>query len=254
MKLMHYIKPNWPALPHVKACTTTRSAPGFSQTPFQHFNIADHTGDESENVEKNRVLLHKDLNLPEEIIWLNQVHGTHAVAIDHQTQTPEADACFTQKTNKVCAVMTGDCLPLLVCNQDGTEIAAIHAGWRGLLAGVIENTLQHLQSKPESLMVWLGPAIGPNHFEINDQIRSDFLAKNPKFTSGFIARDPNRWFADLFVLARITLMNQGVTAVYGGDYCTYSDAENFYSYRRDGGVTGRMASLIWLEPLSKISI
>ncbi len=241
-----YLIPNWPAPMQIKAYVTTRAIQGFSKTPFANFNLADHVEEPIETVLQNRQQLIEDLNLPTQPVWLEQIHGHTAVSLDQQSAHLQADASYTGSTNKICSILTADCLSILICNQLGTEVAAIHAGWRGLLSGVIENTINKLSSNPATLLAWLGPAIGPNHFEVNEAIRADFLQKNSLFEPGFHLRQQEHWFADIFQLARITLNHSGVTAVYGGNHCTYSDSENFYSYRRDRQITGRMASLIWI--------
>ena len=161
---------------------------------------------------------------------------------------------YTQRHSQVCAIFTADCLPILVCNQSGTEVAAIHAGWRGLLAGVIDNALHCFKSSPQQLLAWIGPGIGPDHFEVNADIRKDYVTRHPDFAEGFFQKE-GRWFADLYHLAKINLAQCGVTAVYGGDFCTYCDSERFYSYRRDRNIEqkGKLMSLIWLESFTKKS-
>ena len=157
---------------------------------------------------------------------------------------PRADAAFTSVKNKVCVVMTADCLPMLICNQQGTQVAAAHAGWRGLHAGVIEATLEKFSDSPQKLLVWLGPAIGPDAFEVGEEVRNAFLQDMPDANMAFRTNRPGHWLADIYMLARLRLQRYGVESIYGGNFCTYSDRERFYSYRRDGK-TGRMASLIW---------
>lgn len=249
-----YIIPDWPAPENVHAYQTTRLG-GFSLSPFHSFNLGTHVNDAPENVEKNRRKLREELSLPNEPFWLEQVHGN--ICVDAQngelenkaprSHPPKADASFTRQAGQVCIVMTADCLPILVCSRDGKEIAAIHAGWRGLYNGVITEALKHFKSEPSSLMAWLGPAIGPDICELNAEIRLDFVQKNEENEGAFNVREPNHWFADLYELARIELRHFGISDIYGGEFCTYRDSELFFSHRRDQGKTGRMASMIWLS-------
>lgn len=213
------IIPNWPAPTWVRAAVSTKQS------------------------EKN---FFEDLQLTQPPCWLHQIHGNQVANVDHYSgEKPKADAGYTQTRLQVCAVITADCLPILICDQQGAEVAAIHAGWRGLLAGVIDNTLHCFKSDPQQLLAWIGPGIGPDHFEVNAEIRHDYVTRHPDFAAGFFQNEQH-WFADLYHLARINLQQCGVTAVFGGGFCTYCDSERFYSYRRDHGVTGRLTSLIWL--------
>ncbi len=247
-----FIIPEWPAPKNVRAAQTTRLN-GFSTESFSSLNLGEHVNDFPENVEKNRFKLQQELNLPSAPFWLQQVHGNSVHIIESGEQRgsgrdiipPIADASFTRETGQVCIIMTADCLPVLLCSKDGSEIAAIHAGWRGLLNGVIANTLSCFKSPPSEIIAWLGPAIGPDICELNNEIRVDFLNNNGENEAAFHAREADRWFADLYELARISLRKFGLTEIYGGNYCTYRDSELFYSHRRDKGKTGRMASLIW---------
>lgn len=190
-------------------------------------------------------------HLPQQPYWLNQTHSTDVVSLVGQShdgkQLPAADASVTQMTGQVCLVMTADCLPLLICDKAGTQVAAIHAGWRGLLDGIIENTIAKLSAAPTDLLVWLGPAISQAHFQVGNEVRDAFITYDPQASKAFIA-DGDKWLADLYLLARQRLQTLAVntTDIYGGDYCTYQQTERFYSYRRDGQ-TGRQASLIYLE-------
>lgn len=243
-----FLKANWPAPRNIHALTTQKMG-GVSQNGFAFFNLADHVGDDPDNVKRNREMLKTELALINEPIWLQQTHSTIAVAALPANRECEADASFTDQTNQICAVLTADCLPILVCNQAGTEVAAIHAGWRGLCHGVMEATLQQLASAPEELLVWLGPAISAAHYEVGNEVREQFLAADSSASAGFRPSVNQRWLADLFALARMRLEKLGVppSAIYGGDYCSYSNKDLFYSYRRDGAKTGRMASLIWIS-------
>lgn len=237
---MELILPDWPAPPNVRACTTTRDG-GVSVGPYASLNLGDHVGDDPAHVTENRARLRRELALPAEPLWLTQVHGI-AVA-GGEGGCADASVAFAPGT--VCTVMTADCLPLLLCDRAGTRVAAVHAGWRGLLAGVIEAALARLAVPGGELLVWLGPAIGPESFEVGEEVRTAFMAEDAAASAAFRPSPGGRWLADIYALARLRLARSGVAAVYGGDLCTYSDAARFYSYRRDG-VTGRMASLIWL--------
>lgn len=240
-----WITPNWPAPANVRSLITTRSG-GVSAAPYASLNLGDHAGDNLEHVAQNRALL--NAHLPAEPKWLKQVHGI-AVADACATGT-EADASVAFQAGEVCAVLTADCLPVLLCDQSGTVVGAAHAGWRGLLNGVIEATAAAMQVPPSSLLAYLGPAIGPQAFEVGDEVRAAFVSADPQATSAFSPSDrqadTQRWLADIYWLARLRLERLGVAGVYGGGLCTFTDAERFFSYRRDA-VTGRMASLIWLE-------
>jgi YfiH family protein len=242
-----YLIPDWPAPENVRAFSTTRLN-GCSTDPFSSFNLGAHVHDSPENVAKNRMKLEAELALPSSPFWLEQVHGNSVHIVEASKMEPfppKADASITQEVGPVCIVMTADCLPILLCSRNGNEVAAVHAGWRGLLNGVIDNTLSQFKSAPSEIMAWLGPAIGPEIFEINEEILVDFLNNNVDNEAAFCAREPNRWFADLYELARIRLRQFGVCDIFGGNFCTYRDSELFFSHRRDKGKTGRMASLIW---------
>ena len=248
------IVPQWSAPANVHAATTTRAG-GVSQEPFDSLNVAGHVGDEATSVATNRQRLAEALMLPEKPHWLSQVHGTGVVELDEGSiGLPEADASMTQEPGCVCAVLTADCLPVLFCDRAGTRVAAAHAGWRGLAAGVLESTIEALGVPGDEILAWLGPAIGPQFFEVGEEVYQAFVERNPEASSAFVpsiksadAGKKGHWLADLYQLARIRLKNAGVTSIYGGGFCTFEDRERFYSFRRDGE-TGRMASLIWLEP------
>ncbi|MHB1947934.1 MAG: peptidoglycan editing factor PgeF [Gammaproteobacteria bacterium] len=241
-----FIEPNWPAPKHVKAYTSLRSG-GMSQTPFDQFNLGDHVGDDPKIVAANREILKNSLQLPNDPIWIQQVHGINVVKAALENKECSADASYTNENHQVCAVLTADCLPILLCDRKGTHVAAIHAGWRGLLNGVIEATLSTMNLDNHEILAWLGPAIGPKHFEVGDEVRDAFFNRDSQAHIAFKPSPNQRWMADLYALARLRLLNNGVNAIYGGDYCTYTDANLFYSYRRDGGKTGRMATLIWIN-------
>jgi len=238
------IYPNWPAAAHVKAVTTTRSG-GVSNAPYDSLNLADQVGDAAGAVQENRLSIQHQLHLPRRPVWLNQVHGDTVVDAANSGERPCADASFTDQTQVVCAVLSADCLPVLFCDRRGTRVAAAHAGWRGLAAGVLESTVQALDTAPGRLMAWLGPAIGPGAFAVGGEVRKVFVEQHAEAAGAFLARPHGHWLADLCQLARIRLRASGVTALYGGGFCTFADRQRFYSYRREG-VTGRMASLIWM--------
>jgi polyphenol oxidase len=239
-----WIIPDWPAPERVRAVITTRVG-GHSRPPYSSLNLADHVDDNPETVAANRAILFEKLALPSEPLWLEQVHGCDVVAAGGDSCS--ADASTSDTPGQVCVVMTADCLPLLICNRTGTRVAAVHAGWRGLAAGVIEAALQCFPEQGEELLVWLGPAIGPDRFELGDEVRERFLISNPADQDAFVALGSGKWLADIYQLARNRLRAAGVGYIGGGGYCTVTDAERFFSYRRDG-ITGRMASLIWIEP------
>ncbi|MDP2169442.1 MAG: peptidoglycan editing factor PgeF [Rhodocyclaceae bacterium] len=242
-----FIIPDWPAPPHVRALVTTRLG-GVSSAPFASFNLGDHVGDAPEAVAANRRRLRQ--HLPAEPVWLQQVHGNRC--IDAQlaaTATPtgvapEADAAFTRASGVVCAVLTADCLPVLLCDEDGSTVAAAHAGWRGLADGVLESTVAALGQPGERLMAWLGPAIGPDNFEVGGEVRAAFITHDRRAAEAFVAKPDGKWLCNIYLLARQRLAALNIRRTASADFCTVSDTERFYSYRRDG-VTGRMASLIW---------
>ncbi len=242
---MQALRPDWPAPPWVRACTTTRPG-GVSTGAYAGLNLADHVGDNPRRVAENRALVRLALDLPAEPRWLSQVHGCEVVPAADAAPGATADASVTRESGVVCAVLTADCLPLLMCDRRGRTAAAVHAGWRGLAGGVVERTLDALGEAPADLLVWLGPAIGPDAFEVGPEVRAAFLDSDPAAAAAFRRGPGDRWRADLYALARARLARAGVTRVYGGGVCTFADPDRFYSYRRDG-VTGRMASLIWLE-------
>ncbi len=243
--LCGWIEPGWPAPPGICALTTLRRG-GYSQQPFDGLNLGDHVGDAPAAVVKNRQLLYQSLKLPSEPTWLTQVHGVDVIEAGVVPEGWKADAQFTHTPGQVCAVLTADCLPLLLCNRAGDRVAAVHAGWRGLAGGVIEAALKRIAAPGDEVMAWLGPAIGPDCFEVGAEVRDTFLQHDPEANAAFVSNRPGHWLADIYLLARLRLKGCGVTAVWGGDCCTVTDRERFYSYRRDGR-TGRMATLIWIE-------
>lgn len=238
-----FLQPDWPAPESIHAATTLRNG-GFSQDHYASFNLAMHVGDDPILVRQNRELMRSLLQLPSEPVWLNQVHSNIAVEAGSGLQTPTADASFIAQPGVVCVVLTADCLPVLACSRDGQKIAAIHAGWRGLLDGVITNTVQKLETT--DVFIWLGPAIGPLQFEVGSEVRSAFINKSPVYAAAFQPKAEGKWLADIYRLARSELAMLGVYDVYGGDCCTVTDNERFFSYRRDNPC-GRMATLIWRD-------
>lgn len=246
-----FIRADWPAPTHIIAGCSTRLG-GFSQPPFDSLNLATHVGDNALLVDKNRQQLFEFLNMPPQILWLQQVHGTEVCsADDNSTDSACADAIISQQAQRVCLVLTADCLPLLVCNTSGSCVAAIHAGWRGLLNGIIEKTIKKCHCDPASLLVWMGPAISAQVYEVGDEIRTAFIQQNAIAEQAFTVSRPQHWLMDLILLASQRLHHIGVTAIYGGEFCSYREHNKFFSYRRDG-TTGRMASLIWINPESQI--
>ncbi len=240
----HCIIPDWPAPPNVRAVQTTRRG-GVSVAPYDTLNLGAHVGDAPFAVARNRQLLTE--LLPSEPVWLNQVHGT--AVIDTEAAgcgTPQADACISRNKGAVCVIMTADCLPVLLCDEQGTVVGAAHAGWRGLCEGVIERTVGAMKVPPSSLMAWLGPAIGPTAFEVGGEVREAFIARQAQAAEAFVpARENNKYLADLYLLARQRLHALGITRIHGGGFCTCTDRERFFSHRRDG-VSGRMGTFIWL--------
>lgn len=247
MSSVEILQPDWPAPLHVHARATTRAG-GFSGASWAGLNLGDHVGDDPDSVRRNRELLRAAVNLPGDPAWLQQVHGTAVIAAA-TAHSPVADASWTTRRGVVCAILTADCLPVLFCNRAGTHVAAAHAGWRGLAAGVLESTVAWLAAggaRPDALLAWLGPAIGPASYEVGSDVRDAFLRADPAADSAFRPVRPGHWLLDLYAAARLRLRRAGVTAIHGGELCTLADPQRFYSHRRDG-VTGRQASLIWLE-------
>jgi YfiH family protein len=241
------IVPDWPAPLGVRALITPRAG-GVSGGAYAGLNLGMRSGDAIADVARNRASLRR--HLPAEPLWLRQVHGTTVVDVGDGDENPEADAALVRRPKAVCAVLTADCLPLLLCDDQGTVVAAAHAGWRGLCAGVIEQTLRAMDRPPAALLAYLGPAIGPRAYEVGAEVRAAFTAADqadePESEAAFAPGKPGKFYADLYALARQRHAQSGVARIYGGACCTYTERERFYSYRRDGA-TGRMASLIWME-------
>jgi len=240
-----WIDADWPAPRCVRALSTTRLG-GLSRAPYDSLNLALHVGDDPQAVLRNRQWLARRLGLPSEPAWLTQVHGCTLVRVGVQPSECEGDASYAEGPGSVCAVLTADCLPILLCDRSGSRVAAVHAGWRGLAAGVIEAAVAGFPDPAGNLLAWMGPAIGPQAFEVGDDVLRAFAATDPWCEQAFRAHR-GRWLADIFALARRRLELLGVGFIGGGDLCTVSDPARFYSYRRDS-ITGRMASLIWIDP------
>jgi len=254
MSAVAWMEPEWAAPPGVRALCTKRGG-GASAAPFESLNLGAHVGDAAGAVLENRARLRKAARMPTEPRWLSQVHGIEVADLDSAVGIPVADAAVSARAGTVCAVLTADCLPVLLSTADGAVVGAVHAGWRGLAAGVIETALQALRARAApgiGIQAWMGPAIGPGHFEVGAEVRTAFLQQDPAAAEAFAPNDAGRWQCDLYALARLRLQRQGVGAITGGGLCTYDDAADFYSHRRDvqhlgHAGTGRMASLIWRD-------
>ncbi|QLE10515.1 peptidoglycan editing factor PgeF [Pseudoalteromonas shioyasakiensis] len=237
------ITPAWTAPKTVSAISTTRKG-GGSFAPFDSFNLGLHVGDDEQAVLANRALLAS--HLPNPAVWLNQVHSSDVVVVDERCDLSlvhSADALYTNKVKQPLAIMTADCLPVLLCSNSGNEIAAVHGGWRGLSQGILAKTISHFKVPTSDIIAWLGPAIGPLQFEVGQEVKDCFCSQNPLHELAFTAKH-EKYMADIYLLARQQLAQLGVANISGGEYCTVSDKSQFFSYRRDGQ-TGRMASLIW---------
>ena len=244
-----WIAPDWPAPAAVRALTTTRRLPGNSAAPFDAFNLGLRSGEDPDIVRANRDLLARAFALPSAPRWLHQVHGNRSLRLSEEIpeDEPEADAAFTVQPSAVLAILSADCMPILVCAKDGLEVAAIHAGWRGLTLGVIGSCIGRMRTPPANLLAWLGPAIGAASYEVGDDVRSAFVTQSESARDAFVASRPGHWHCDLYALARQQLAALGVTQIYGGGFDTFADPR-FYSYRRDAAHSGRFASLIWIQP------
>jgi polyphenol oxidase len=237
-----WIIPRWPAPPNVRALITTRAG-GASQGPYASLNLGLRTGDDPQSVAANRAQL--EALLPQPPRWLRQVHGATVVEADSLSDAPEADAAVARRAGTVCGVLVADCIPVLLADRAGTTVAVAHAGWRGLAAGVIENTVERMGVAPRELVAYLGPGIGPKAFEVGPDVRDAFIGRDARSEPAFAPHTAGKWLADLFLLARLALRRAGVADVHGGGYCTHTEAGRFFSYRRER-TTGRMAALVWL--------
>jgi hypothetical protein len=241
-----WLIPDWPAPAAVRALSTLRGG-GVSEPPYATLNLGDHVGDAATAIAENRRALRAAAELPSEPAWLEQVHGICVRDLDSAELVGPADAAVTRQPGRICAILTADCLPVLLAAESGDRVGAAHAGWRGLAAGVIEAAVTALGTPPRELLAWLGPAIGPRHFEIGAEVRDSLLHGDPAGESAFEPNSRGRFMADIDALARSRLIRLGVERIYGGGECTYTDRDKYFSHRRDGR-TGRQATLIWLEP------
>ena len=243
------IYPDWPMAANVRAIVTTREGPAPAKDSPYGFNVGTRCGDDPAAVARNRTVLRDALALPAEPFWLHQVHGTAvlriAQGVARDGPEPEADAVVTSEPDVVLAIQTADCLPVLFCAEDGSEIAAAHAGWRGLAAGVLEATLGAMQSERVRIVAWLGPAIAARSYEVGAEVRDAFLAHDSAAAAAFAATRPGHWQCDLYALARQRLRAAGITRACGGGFDTFGDPR-LHSYRRDGAMSGRMVSLLWM--------
>ena len=230
---MKFITANWPAPANIKACTTLRT--GWGEGKYDPADL------------HKRAALKDLLSLPNDPIWINQTHSNIALEAVPANKDSIADASYTTEPNTVCVVLTADCLPVFICNKQGTQIAVIHAGWRGLANNIIESTINAMRLSAEDALVWLGPAIGPDRFEVGRDVYDAFVSRHAESANAFVSKPAEKWLANLYALAKIRLKQRGITQVYGGDYCTYSQDELFFSYRRDKNTAGRMANVIWIE-------
>lgn len=226
-----YIQPNWPANTCIRAYTTLR-----------HIDVS--------NKAPERNLIQQTLNTPSEPIWIDQKHTDIVLKATDDNRDKIADATFTTEVNQVCLIFTADCIPLLLCHRKGTLVAAIHAGWRGLAKGIIKATLSAINLDPKDLLVWIGPAITQPYYEVGEEVLDQMVAADPECAQAFKSTSQRHWLCDLYAITKLQLRKQGVTHIYGADYCTYSQPDKFFSYRRDGGHIGRMASLIWISDSS----
>lgn len=243
VQIHDWITPSWPAPSQVRALITTRVG-GVSDAPYASLNLGDHVGDRPEHVQRNRAIVRECVAA--EPAWLKQVHDTDIVDLDDYCTGAVADGCIARRSGQVCVIMTADCLPVLLCDRTGSVVGAAHAGWRGLCNGVIEATVKRMGHAGEELMAYLGPAVGPKHYEVGTEVRDAFVRILPEAASAFTTHGKDKFLADLYALARQRLSRLNIGAVFGGNYCTFAERERFFSFRRDGE-TGRMASLIWLE-------
>lgn len=239
-----WILPDWPVPSHVRALVTTRNG-GVSTGPYASLNLGFAVNDDPDAVAENRARVRA--HLPSEPRWLKQVHGAGVVTAESVATLVEADASVTRSPGVVCVIQMADCMPVLLAARDGSVIGIAHAGWRGLAGGVVERTIEAMRTDPAKVVAWLGPAIGPDAFEVGDEARAAFLASDPAAANAFRPLQPGKWLADLFSLARQRLARVGVTAVHGGGLCTVADPIRFFSHRRDR-VTGRMGAFLWIDP------
>jgi YfiH family protein len=244
-----YLPASWTEKPENVHAVTTLRAGGVSTGDYSEYNLAMHVGDEPQSVRDNRIKLIEDLLLPSEPHWLDQVHSNKVIRVEDQmaSELPvQADASVSSVKGMVCAVLTADCLPVFFCDQAGTEVAVAHAGWRGLHAGILSQTVKAMRSPASDILVSLGPAIGPQSFEVGEEVFQAFVEKNESNKKAFLATTKDHYLCDIYELARLELRSLGIDAIAGGDFCSYRESHRFYSYRRQQN-TGRMASLIWFQ-------
>jgi purine-nucleoside/S-methyl-5'-thioadenosine phosphorylase / adenosine deaminase len=234
----------WSVPKHIRAGTTIRTG-GISSSPYDEFNLAQHVGDDVNAVNQNRENLIKSLKLPSEPVWLNQTHSSKVITINSEVKNNNADASFATEKQKVCVVMTADCVPILLCDQNGTKVGAVHAGWRGICNGIIENSLKQF-SDMNSVIAWIGPCISQKHYEIGSDVYESCLNHSNLLIDGFHQTNKHHWQANLAQMVKILMKKEKVGSIYECDLCTYEMEDKFYSYRRDG-VTGRTATMIWME-------
>jgi polyphenol oxidase len=257
MNMTSILNARWPAPKNIHAFTTLRYGFGLSAAPFDQFNLGNRDseqGDDPSAVEKNREQLNQAFALPNAPCWLRQVHGVNVIRMDQRPKTtgdflrdePMADASVSSQKNIVLGILTADCMPVLFCDIDGSEVAGAHAGWRGLVDGVLENTVRAMRSEPANIMAWLGPAAGPLAYEIGVEVRDAFLQHDENAEKAFKPTRENHWHVDLYELARMRLRSVGIEKIYGGEHCTITEKDKFFSHRRDQR-TGRMASIIWFD-------
>ena len=241
---LEFIFPDWAAPENITCVTTTRIG-GCSDNRYKSFNLGGHVKDEKINVNQNRRFLKNSLKLVNEPVWLEQVHGSQVLELKNTIPANNiADAAYTQQKEIACAILTADCLPIVLCDQKGEHVAVAHGGWRGLVRGVIENTLQVFPVENENIICWLGPAIGPKKFEVGKEVAEEFLSIDDVHENAFQIQENNKYLANIYQIAKNILIKNNVTQIYGGQHCTFTENKKFYSYRRDGE-TGRMATLIW---------
>lgn len=249
---MQLIYPNWPVKKNIIALTTTRMG-GISKFPYYSLNLASHVGDNGEAVQHNRQLLRQFVNLPSDPVWLNQTHSNLVINLNTFKLNGDRyyDGSYTSVSGRVCVVLSADCLPVLFYSRSTDEVAASHAGWRGLSDGILENTVHQFHCDSKDIVAWLGPAIGPTQFEVGENVKNQFEQCSSEASAAFLCIDEKKqkYLANIYMLARQRLNAIGVVAIFGGDYCTMSDSSRFFSYRRER-VTGRIASLIWIKELS----
>ena len=246
-----WIAPDWPAPPGVRAVTTTRAG-GESPAPYASLNLGTGTGDAPSTVARNRARLRSLLGLAHEPCWLEQVHGPVVVRAARYHRAPRADASVGEPGSPPCAVLTADCLPVVLCDVSGTRVGIAHAGWRGLANRVIASCVDFMDRPVRELFAWLGPAIGPESYEVGPEVRDACLAATPRAEPAFVPSPSHRgrWLADLYAIAAFQLRSMGVSRIYGGGFCTYGDRRRFFSHRRDG-TTGRLATLAWIHDASR---